>query len=282
VLDAGVLDLFAEAERDPDVDTSRALIIVPTIAEAEAVKDALAAGGHLVSTLTRKNRIPAHAGHLVATNIVDTGLTIIPPPSVLIDSGETVTRHMGRVQRLPTSPSTAEQRAGRVGRLRSAAIFTTPKSGTGPEPLPIAPHSRIATLQDATHARFMRAYGCEMAVAPVVEHGLVPSALDPYMALTPGHPTDVARGLEALWWLRCENGSARHAGDAYDLIELSGWTDHTEGLRNLLLRYTGDAWLPPRRTLTRALAGEPFLTVVAGTIRPATYVAYSHGAYRAA
>lgn len=277
------LGLWQEAKRTKGLDTSRALFILPTLAECEAVKDALLSAGEVATTLTSRSRRVAQFGHIVATNIVDTGITITPPPTLLVDSGETQTSHEGEVLRLATSPATDEQRRGRVGRLAAAAVFTTVLAGTGPDPMPIAPFSRLACLSPEVRRKMLEAYGAENTLTPVMEHGMNPSPLDPYMSIhLPGECASAVPSLAALWWLRCDLGSLPRANAVYDTLESTGWSEHYEGLRRLLRSHIGDAWLQPRKTLNSILATDPYWVVENGAARRASCVYYRRGAYRAA
>lgn len=277
------LSLWQEARQTPGVDTSRCLFVLPTLAECDAVRDALLSAGEMATTLTSRARRVAPAGHIVATSIVDTGLTIVPAPTCLIDSGETVASHLGQVRRLATSEATDTQRQGRVGRLAEAAVFTSTKAATGPDPIAVAPFSRLATLRPRVRAALLEAYGARLFLTEVADHGLTPSPLDPFMALNyPARDRSLDASLAALWWLRCESGDVRRAADVYTTLETTGWSEHYEGLHRLLASYAGGAWLAPLSTLQLVLSHGPFWVVEHGVPRRAAFAYYGNGAYRAA
>jgi hypothetical protein len=120
----------------------RALIVVPTIRDVHFVIQTLGQLSIVAHELSSDIRTPNPTGVLVATTIVDTAITIDPPPTCLIDYGLvlriSLTSDIGfmpnfKVEPVPSPPSVHIQRAGRVGRSGDSVAYHLGKAGLGQE-----------------------------------------------------------------------------------------------------------------------------------------------------
>jgi len=121
---------------------SRALVVVPTKA---MVAQAILTFGRLsipAFELSGDFPVASKIGVVVATTIVDTAVTIEPPPSCLIDMGLmlqvtwdfTGMFPVSSAKPVPTNLRTHTQRLGRVGRAGNSKAFQLGQGGSGSEP----------------------------------------------------------------------------------------------------------------------------------------------------
>lgn len=123
---------------------SRALIVVPTLAMVEEIVQTLSRVSLVGYPLSAYHQTVPPSGIIVATTIVDTAVTIQPPPTCLIDFGLTLSvvvdysgfEPTSTATKVHTSPATHQQRLGRVGRGGDSIAFVMTGAGTGPVPPP--------------------------------------------------------------------------------------------------------------------------------------------------
>jgi hypothetical protein len=122
----------------------RALIMCPDYATTHDVIQTLGRISIVCSSLSSYEPIPARSGCIAATTIADQAITIEPPPTCLIDLGKTLKitydfrgfMPSSSAAHVPTSPATAIQRLGRVGRAGQSRAFVMPEAGTGQQENP--------------------------------------------------------------------------------------------------------------------------------------------------
>lgn len=120
---------------------SRALIICPTLNRATYIRNTLDRMSIASSIMSRETPDVPPTGIIVATSIADQALTINPPPSVVIDTGEMLDVQLNNklgsliptttATIIPVSQEVALQRAGRGGRASDSSgygIVTGPRS----------------------------------------------------------------------------------------------------------------------------------------------------------
>lgn len=120
----------------------RALIVAPTKRKVRKIIMTLSRLSLESYELSSDIPVANQRGIIVATTIVDTAVTILPPPSCLIDLGETIEVNYihdnsffpnYKIDVVPTPPSTHTQRIGRVGRSGDSIAYLLNKGGTGEE-----------------------------------------------------------------------------------------------------------------------------------------------------
>jgi hypothetical protein len=122
----------------------RALVVAPTRKKVLEIIATLARESILAFELSSFFPDAHPTGVIVATPIVDTGVTILPHPTCLIDFGEELDVSYDYTELWPkpvitvrsTSASTHKQRVGRVGRGSDSIAFILGKGGLGPESEP--------------------------------------------------------------------------------------------------------------------------------------------------
>lgn len=152
----------------------RALIIAPTVAVAEGIVLMLGRLSLNAAVMSSDQPTPPKTGVVVGTTIVDTAVTIEPPPTCLIDIGETidiVSDFKGfwpeyKATIVAVSADTATQRLGRVGRAGNSIAFVFPKSGTGSPPV-IVPSPQDVLSIDEVADTIIEAYGIVVMVSPI-------------------------------------------------------------------------------------------------------------------
>jgi hypothetical protein len=146
-----VLDMWQLAANAYPDKMDRALVICPTVAEVRRTVAGLQwLGVTAFEVSSHSPKIPEN-GVIVATQIVDAGMDIKPPASILIDSGKCVSIDRGEfIHPLPwTDPERNKQRIGRVGRLKEGVVYQPASAGTGPRALnypegQLFQHKRVA------------------------------------------------------------------------------------------------------------------------------------------
>lgn len=257
-LDLDPMGLYLEATRLAPHLKARALFIVPTLNEVERVLEALGSDGIEAHPLTRNQRIVPPTGCIVATSIVDSGITISPPPGLLIDSGLSVRSHRGRVSLHRTSPAVDEQRRGRVGRMRDGVVYSSILAGTGEDTLEYPSWTMLrgdADLRAYFCARLGLTHNLEMLTEKEA------SAIDPFMRIEgQEHMTrEEIASLSAIWLLSCENADKTRAYNIYDRIQRLGWNEETEHHAAEIKSAVGTMYLVPREHIQRVLDSTPFL-----------------------
>nr|WMI40044.1 MAG: RNA-dependent RNA polymerase [Rhizoctonia cerealis hypovirus] len=159
-------------EMDP-VLMERALIMCPDYDTVQNIIQTLSRISINCSALSSYEPVPQRSGCIAATTIADQALTITPPPTCLIDLGLTLKIDYDYSQFMPrskashigTSPATATQRLGRVGRAGNSRAFIMPIAGTGPPETPrLTPFALLddTSLFENLLAWFKIALACEV------------------------------------------------------------------------------------------------------------------------
>jgi len=140
---------------------ARSLVICPSERKAQSMVDNLLKGSWVASVLSRNSPVPSPYGVICATSIVDVAVTIDPPPSALVDTGEALSvepldnpspLQRNRIEIVPTCAGVAQQRVGRVGRTADAIVVLHDRAGTGPTPRrPVNPYwyFKLASLSES-------------------------------------------------------------------------------------------------------------------------------------
>lgn len=280
-LDLGALDLWLEARREHPEEAKRALIVVPGVETANAIAEELVMMGVEAHALTRARRTVPRSGVIVATQIVDAGLNIRPPALVLVDEGWRVASDQGVLAKRASDPYTDKQRRGRVAREAEGFVYANPRAGTGPDTTPYPTWTGVC--------------GDRAARAFVFEHlgitnrlwdwGALASPVDAHMrlAIEDLHPDgmplkrDTLVALCAMWLFRCESPSLAAADRTYDRVQLKGWGEHENGVRQMLHKNIGSNYLVPREEITHALALMPFEVRDAGAPRRVDFIRVQKG-----
>lgn len=138
-LDMNVIDLFQEAALRHPEEAKRTLIIVPLLDDTTKVRAGIQqvfGSKYTTSELSSRNRIEDQESNvIVATQIVDAGMDLKNPPTLLIDSGLEICIDKGQfVYPIPpTRKSTKIQRMGRTGRVKDGIVYSPSWAGTGQE-----------------------------------------------------------------------------------------------------------------------------------------------------
>nr|WMI40099.1 MAG: RNA-dependent RNA polymerase [Rhizoctonia cerealis zetahypovirus] len=122
----------------------RVLIIHPSLVECRRIENAIKDRANMYADLTGKpfqistihagdRRVPAE-GHIVATQMVDAGVTI-KGISAVIDSGLSIKNHLGTVQTIVSTPTVSIQRKGRTGRTNNGLYIKLRESSRAGEPI---------------------------------------------------------------------------------------------------------------------------------------------------
>lgn len=139
-------DLLLEARRAHPLEFLRALVIHPSERICDGLVAGLESSGVRSSVLSRSRPIVPVTGVIVATSVVDTAVTLVPAPTMVVDFGyvlEVSPLHYQTAERrvqarlVASGPSVARQRLGRVGRIGSACAVVSARAGTGIEQPPI-------------------------------------------------------------------------------------------------------------------------------------------------
>jgi hypothetical protein len=209
-------DLLSLLATDEPVRLSRALIVVPTMSAQTRVRQTLDRLSLTSYPMSSAEPTVPSSGIIVATTIVDTAITINPPPSCLIDFGLTLTIDYdysgmwleSNPRSVPTGPSAHLQRLGRVGRSGDSIAYIMAQAGTGAEPAPRVTAFGILFDQD-TEANMLAAYGLIM---PLVkrddktnnEPGLLRYlTLSPDLDVGPLHPNSLALAM-FIWTMQSD------------------------------------------------------------------------------
>jgi hypothetical protein len=171
----------------------RALIVEPTLSRVHAVQRTLDRLSYVSHELSSDRPVAAPSGIVVATTIVDTAVTIKPDPTVLIDSGYSmrvmVDPESGRwlktkAEIVPSSPSVALQRLGRVGRGGVSVAYVHPRAGTGSEPPPTVTPMLLARAPPDIFPHLLNHYGVKIPFDVV---NSTAEGLFRYLAIDPGN-----------------------------------------------------------------------------------------------
>lgn len=183
----------------------RALIVVPTIAEGLRIVQTLSRlsiNSTLLSSVTPD--VPP-TGIIVATTIVDTAINIEPPPTCLIDFGQTLQINydfnefmpVAIPKVVPTGPSAHRQRLGRVGRKGDSIAYLMPGGGSNVDPpVRLTPFALLFDLD--VRDSLLAVYRLGMIVEPISQ---LPNLLS-YVSLNPYFVQDDPRDNDlalALW-----------------------------------------------------------------------------------
>lgn len=235
-------------------DYGRLLWIEPLLEEARKTVLSLQMVQISCSLVSSELPVISETGSIVATSIIDTGITVEPPPDVLVDMGTSlaiVPSHVSiqdlrgtwvrpRTGRsamnnlfspvlVASSPSTHTQRLGRVGRLSNAdAIFPT-YAGTGPMlPVPVS----IFRLLEGGYVLTALKEKCNFPPIPLETDGAIP-----YLRWVHVHPQ-----RRKQWPLYLPNVAMVKVAFIC-AIELGGWSIarnvllHPEGRRDERVRF---------------------------------------------
>jgi hypothetical protein len=147
---------------------SRALIVAPTLTRCSYLQNTLtnlSVASHIMSS---DAPLAPKKGHIVATTIVDTAVTISPQPSVLIDLGQmleitddpTSVLWLSKVVRIiPTTLSVHTQRIGRVGRHGAGVAFCPFDAGSSPERTPPPSAGALLRFDEPIFSNVLELYG---------------------------------------------------------------------------------------------------------------------------
>lgn len=150
----------------------RALIVCPS---KKVVRQVILTLGRLsLEAYELSSDVPVanERGIIVATTIVDTAITIMPPPTCLIDLGQTINVTyvetedffpQYKVEIVPTPPSTHLQRMGRVGRKGESTAYFLNQGGTGVESQPL-PSCRDLLFDLSIAPEVLAAYDIRLGV----------------------------------------------------------------------------------------------------------------------
>jgi len=119
--------------------TDRILLIHPSLQECDKICESLRVNARAygdsfaVNVIHAGNRVVPKTGHIIATQMVDAGVTI-SGISCVIDSGLSTVTHKGTLQTVRCTKQTSIQRAGRTGRTRPGLYISCLSSPESSEP----------------------------------------------------------------------------------------------------------------------------------------------------
>jgi hypothetical protein len=257
----------------------RLLVIVPGITEANEVTQALRDLGRVATTLWAGQPKVPQAGDIVATQVVDSGVDI-PGITIVVDKGVRVVQDKGITQIQPTSPDVDTQRRGRTGRRNQGWVYTSLVAGTGRPPTPYPTYTRIMEEVTARSWLFER-LGIHDPTEPY-PFG-VASRIDHRMAIKYDYEltTNEVVSLSAWWCLSCGGQEPDVTNKMYDRITLRGWTEHDEGISQMLNRAYGQTGLLPRKDIAHIIAAYPFYVMINGVERRPMRMRVENGAVHA-
>jgi hypothetical protein len=263
-LDLDPMALWAEAKRAGE-DVSRCVFILHSIEAVEAVTLALLSAGEAATAVSARRRQMPRTGHIVGTSVVEAGVNIDPPATMLIDSGQMTASHKGRIIVTPTNPARAQQRLGRVGRRGNGAAYVHAASGTGDETLPYPTYLEIL-CGDRAREYMLSTLGIQDHVSHIVGA----TGVDLRMRISGSYSLDVRRALAAWWLMSMSLGSPTKANRAYDAVQLTGWPEELDAIASMLGQTT---WLPPRSVIQEVIDSRPFEVLWDGqVIKPLTII----------
>jgi hypothetical protein len=216
--------------------------------------------GREAHVLSGKQRKVPLTGDIVATQVVDSGIDI-PGITIVIDKGKRIVSHKGETMSWDTDASVDKQRRGRTGRRNEGYVYTHTRAGTGDKPVPYPTYTRM--MEEWSYRdRLFEILGIEdrVEMAPLDRR----SRLDPRMELLPCVNRTIEVSLNAWWALSCSGLSNEEADKAYDQITTIGWTEHTEGVSQMLSRAYGQTYVAPRSEIAGLLRSFPFQVVLDG------------------
>lgn len=118
-----VIDTFQDAAKQH----TRILIIEPSYRKCMKIQRSLISLGYKCEMMSSKRRqIPSDKYHVVATSVVDAGITI-PGIDCVIDSGWRIVNDRGELKRVPIDMATSLQRRGRTGRTCPGTYYQLEK-----------------------------------------------------------------------------------------------------------------------------------------------------------
>jgi len=129
-----LIDVFSAVIHDPEMtkrgQNKRVLVIEPStlqcerfVASVQGQGDAFK-GAKIGLMCSTKRTVPPEGYHIVATQMVDTGISI-PGVTCVISSGDSVVADKGRVHWSRATHSTEKQRRGRTGRFNEGVYIRT-------------------------------------------------------------------------------------------------------------------------------------------------------------
>jgi hypothetical protein len=254
-----VMELIQEALRER-TGRQRLLVIVPGLIEAHTIARSIESLGREAHVLSGKQRKVPLTGDIVATQVVDSGIDI-PGITIVIDKGKRIVSHKGETMSWDTDASVDKQRRGRTGRRNEGYVYTHTRAGTGEKPVPYPTYTRM--MEEWSYRdRLFEILGIENRVemAPLDRR----SRLDPRMELLPCVNRTIEVSLNAWWALSCSGLSNEEADKAYDQITTIGWTEHTEGISQMLSRAYGQTYVAPRSEIAALIRSFPFQVVLDG------------------
>jgi hypothetical protein len=254
-LDLDIMSIFLEAERELGEEyTKRALIIIPQIRAANKIMVALQSSGREAGMVSGNQRNVPTSGIIVATQVVDAGIDIDPPVTIVIDSGKRIVQHEGLIQTWDTDLAVDEQRRGRAGRRMRGYSYTTKNAGTGRQPTIYPTWAKVFAIDDDREYLFrMLGIKCDFVKQKRQNNP------DPFMWIRGNHSWIMQRSLFALWLARSMTGSLIEADTMYDKIIRMGYDDVTDFISVQLAAYYKNTYILPRDDLYGALARQPFL-----------------------
>jgi hypothetical protein len=121
----------------------RILVIHPSLNECTKLKESfsLALSNYKqidpnisFNILSKTQPVVPETGHIIATQIVDAGITI-PGVTLVVDSGLSTVNHMGGITTIPSTMDTCIQRKGRTGRTGSGLYIRCSRQFTNATPV---------------------------------------------------------------------------------------------------------------------------------------------------
>jgi len=272
-LDLPPMGLFLEAKAT-NVDTSRTLFIVSSVDEAAGIVVALGSMGEQATLVSALKRTVPRSGHIVGTSVLEAGVNILPPPTLLISSGYGIVSNEGRVYRSPLNPDRLRQQLGRVARMGEGAAYVNIVAGTGDFNIPYPTH--VEMLGDPSERAWLCQHvGITRDLEQVSNYAMLPSRGDAYMSLESNSwDRDTRTSLMAWWFLACSLGSTTAATMAYDTAELLGWSLEQEHIVSLL---GGRQWIARRAHIQQLIDRRPFRCVVDGTVIRPLFITFKSG-----
>jgi hypothetical protein len=254
-------EVLAEAARHPDF-RSRGLVIVNDLRTLQVALTSLNALGCPATELSSRQHHVPKSGAIVATSIVNQGVNIVPPPTVMVSANLETIEVRGAVKTQTCSPKTTEQQNGRVGRIKDGLVYRLARNRVGEDPLPYPSLHRFLENPGTTKI-LSETYGLAVKLE-TLPYAIGAESVFRYVGFRQGARLDepAKASLRAYWGIAANFRNVRHALDAYADWYNGRLNSHLEFTGMLIRRYRPLAL--PVAAVQRLLTGEPFVVSWSG------------------
>jgi hypothetical protein len=247
--------LIADASRY-DEFRERGLVICNDLATVSRTITGLNTLGLAATELSSRNHMIPKTGIIVSTSIVNQGVNIYPPPTMMVCANLETVNIRGKIRVQPCSLKTMEQQNGRVGRIKDGTVLRVAHNKVGQDPLPYPTLSRFLSNPGTTQM-FTQVYqlSTKLIPAPAPIGG---TGVFRYVNIVNFSSRSASwNSLKAYWGLACACMSLREALLAYDSWYYSRYNEHLDYVYDTIKSCRHNA-LPPN-AVQQLLLRKPFL-----------------------